>query len=138
MYSIKKNNSTNLTENFSSVEFDCQCSFDSCKKTWIHRDLVTRLQDVRDEYGEPLVITSGYRCAQHQAELRSNPLLKTSRNKSTHEMGSAVDIRPVVVNEDSMSRLLEILERYFKSIGLAKNFYHVDMRFDKEKRRWNY
>lgn len=138
MHVFRKNQNPSLTTNFKGSEFHCQCNFPNCTKTWVSNDLLTKLQLVRDEFDGPLLITSAYRCSEHQAALRNNPILKTSKNKSTHEMGCAVDVRPVNHTTDSMDELFIILGRHFKSIGIAVNFFHVDTRLDKEKRRWKY
>jgi len=133
-----KSTNPKLSDNFTGNEFHCQCKSLECHKTWVSDSLITKLQAVRDDFGEGIIITSGYRCASHQASLRTNPLLKTASGKSTHEMGCAVDIRPVNLTTENMDELLVVLGRHFKSIGLAINFFHVDTRLDKDKRRWKY
>jgi hypothetical protein len=100
-------------------------------------DLLTKLELVRVEFNEPLLITSAFRCDKKQQDLRGTGTL-TAKGKSTHELGHAVDIKPLKSTEENFKRLLEVLAKHFDAIGLAKTFYHVDLRTDKKNRRWNY
>jgi len=70
-----------LTTNFRLSEFYCPC----CGKAKISTALPRLLQQIRDEVGEPLTISSGYRCAKHNAEVGGVP-------NSDHTKGLAVDI----------------------------------------------
>lgn len=123
-----------LSPYFSTNEFDCQCSYESCVEQRISKGLIGKLNDVRIETKKPLVITSGFRCSKHQADLRNSGTNTVVAKISTHEKGDAADIRPV---DRNMTGFLEITEKQFDSIGLAKTFLHVDMRTG-VKRRWNY
>ena len=88
---------------------------------------------MREAYGRPLTVTSGFRCADKQAALRAAlPPGHTAVGKSTHELGEAADVRG-----PNSATLLPLLEAEFEAIGIAKTFYHVDLRVGK-KRRWNY
>jgi uncharacterized protein YcbK (DUF882 family) len=121
-----------LSAHFNAKEFTCQCGM--CRPQKIKNDLITKLERVREKFGRPLIITSGYRCARHQASLRGQGL-QTASGTSTHELGEAADVRPKDLAD--MPELLKILEEEFKAIGLASTFYHVDLRADKI-RRWKY
>lgn len=113
---------------FKLKEFECKDGV--CSLQMIDTDLLEKLDKVREELGAPITVTSGFRCINHQAAL-TNQGLQTVKN-SQHLQGKAVDIRA-----KDMARLLEILEKHFKAIGIAKTFYHIDLR-DDEVRRWNY
>lgn len=116
---------------FTTKEFDCPC--DRCISTWIHPTLVERLDKIRDAVRGPVVITSGYRCSDHQSELKAQGY-ETASGLSTHETGWAADI---VVNNFT-GRQLEPVARDcgFTSIGVAKNWIHVDIRSG--DREWKY
>ncbi len=133
-YYWNKGQEFNLGPYFKTAEFDCQCKHDSCVEQKISIELVKKLQDVRVELARPVKVTSGFRCSKHQADLRSSGVNTVVARVSTHELGNAADIRPV---DRNMTGFLEIVEKSFLSIGLAKTFLHVDLREDKE-RRWNY
>lgn len=127
----KRNNGVQITKNFHAREFQCTCGI--CLDQQIDRELVERLQSVRDELGLPLTITSAFRCARRQQQLRSSGI-ETAVGTSSHEMGMAVD-----VTCSDMPRLLAACEKRFDNIGTAKTFLHVDVRGPKgRKRRWVY
>ena len=125
----RRDNTLTLSKNFTSKEFLCSCGV--CAPHRIDPDLIRRLQRVRDMLSVSIKITSGFRCAKRQQELRKGGL-QTASGTSTHEMGAAVDITC-----SDMTALLLACEKEFKSIGIAKTFLHVDTRVDKV-RRWTY
>ena len=54
-----------LTENFSSSEFECQCAEDCVAKNpamQMDADFMKKLQTLREVYGGSLRVTSGIRC----------------------------------------------------------------------------
>jgi uncharacterized protein YcbK (DUF882 family) len=57
-----------LSKNFNSNEFDCQGK-GCCKTTLIDEKLVEYLQKIRDHFGKPLTINSGYRCGTHNKKI---------------------------------------------------------------------
>jgi hypothetical protein len=132
----KRGANLQLSPHFNSSEFECSCR--QCTDQKIAVALVEKLELVREEYGAPLQITSAYRCLQRQKELLNDPKIQTVKN-SQHTIGNAVDVRPVVrsLTSANMGRLLFILRKQFRAIGLAATFYHVDLRADKE-REWKY
>jgi uncharacterized protein YcbK (DUF882 family) len=118
-----------LSANFSTKEFLCSCGV--CSPHRLDPDLIKRLQRVRDALNMSITVTSGFRCAKRQAQLRKGGL-QTAAGTSTHEMGAAADITC-----SDMDALLVACEKEFKSIGVANTFLHVDTRVDKV-RRWKY
>lgn len=131
MYHWSRGTNRNLSAHFTTKEFTCQCGI--CRDQRISEKLIEKLEEVRALYGRPIVVTSGFRCARHQAHLRGTlPPGYTAKGKSQHEEGFAADVK----GED-MQALYAAIEQVFKAIGLAKTFFHVDLRADKV-RRWNY
>ena len=98
--------------NFKREEFICKCG---CKEENMNRDFVKKLDKVRNKYGFPIIITSGYRCKYHDSELGG---------KGNHTTGKAVDIKCDV--SQNRYYMLPILLKYFKRIGIGKTFIHVD------------
>lgn len=131
-YVWNKGDNLTLSPYFSTKEFTCHCSFPDCKKQKISKTLIVRLDLLRKEAKQPLVITSAFRCMKHQAFLRSSGI-KTAVNQSTHERGQAVDVAP---KDGDIQALFLLAEKHFDSIGTAKNFLHLDLR--NGKRRWDY
>lgn len=113
-----------LSNNFSSEELVCKCG--KCPASPIAVELIEKLQKLRDEYGESITITSGYRCPEHNKAIGG-------ASKSQHILGTAVDIKT-----KDLDKLYKLCEKHFTSIGdgRPKGFIHVDLRPD--TRRWIY
>ena len=129
---LPKKNNLQITPHFNSNEFDCPCSY--CNHTLIHPDLPKFLELMRHILGSKLSITSAYRCPEYQKQLTFKGY-ETAKGISQHNLGNAVD----VTNGVSLGTELEdaAKEAGFMSIGVGKNWIHVDLRMDKE-RRWYY
>src|SRR5690606_30099943 len=93
-----------LSPNFSNLEFECKCG--KCILQYISMELVSRLQRIRDVCG-PIEVTSAFRCATHQANLRSKGY-QTTVGKSQHELGYAADVR-----SKDLNKLGEALKKEF-------------------------
>jgi uncharacterized protein YcbK (DUF882 family) len=122
-----------LSPYFSTKEMSCHCNFPACKKQRISKTLITRLDVLRKEAKQPLYVTSAFRCQAYQAFLRSSGTNTIVAQVSQHELGNAVDVCP---KDGKIETFLVLAEKQFDSIGLAKNFLHLDLRVG--KRRWNY
>lgn len=129
-YVWRKGENSAITKNFWTSEFECPCVLPTCIEQRINRNLVDNLQKVRDSLNEPLTITSGYRCAAYQEDLEKRGY-KTAKN-SQHLLGNAAD-----VTARNMTTLGRLVHENFISVGVARNFFHVDERRDKP-RTWNY
>ena len=85
------------------------------------RALVDEVLDpLREAYGKPIRVNSGYRCP------RLNNLVGGSPN-SQHMRGEAADIQPVVGNESDLDELARILiaNGKFDQLILYPTFIHV-------------
>ena len=123
--------SFDVNEYFNSDEFDCKCG--KCFTTDVSQTLVWKILDIRESAGCPVVIKSGYRCHAYQEKLRGEGI-QTSKGMSTHEAGIAADI----TTGKHTGKELEMIARSvgFTSIGVAKDWIHVDLRGG--ERRWEY
>lgn len=76
------------TDNFSLSEFKCECGGRYCTgyPVILNVQLLKNIQDVRDEFGQPITITSGMRCRPY------NNSLAGSSSVSRHMDGKALDI----------------------------------------------
>ena len=119
---------------FKTKEFQCQCKNDDCVEQKISIELIRRLTDIREYTKSPMRVNSGFRCTKHQEEIRNSGTSTVVAKKSTHETGDAADIS---VSSLTTGALIPVAEKHFKSIGIATNFIHVDLRDDKV-RRWKY
>ena len=104
--------------NFAAHEFTCK----HCGAEGVQEDLVRKLQILRGQYGKPMIVTSGYRCPDHPAEVgKARP--------GTHAMGLAADI---AVRGSDAHRLLKIaLDLGFTGVGIqqkgSSRFIHLDI-----------
>jgi uncharacterized protein YcbK (DUF882 family) len=130
-----KNEDIKISKNFNTKEFQCQCSRPACVEQRISLDLIEKLEQIRSQVGQPLIVTSGYRCFNHQQDLKDKGTVATViAQKSTHVLGDAADIK--IPKNNTIEQFLEKCEPHFESIGVANTFLHLDLR--KGKRRWNY
>lgn len=131
LYKWQKGVRTAITKDFNTSEFACPCKNAACDTQIISAILIANLQSLRNDVGIPIGVNSAYRCSLYQAELKLRGY-ETAVGISQHELGKAADLRC----SDLLS-LVSKAERYFKAIGIAKSFIHVDERSDKI-RRWRY
>lgn len=104
-----------MTKNFSRKEFACK---HLCGQDHIDEGLVTLLQEVRDNYGKSMRITSGVRCPDHNKAIGGV-------KGSAHERGLAVDIE--CLSSRDRYALLPLLWSRFDRIGIGATFIHVDI-----------
>jgi len=108
---------TDRWPNFTFAEMACQetgeCAMDKAT--------MDRLQLLRDHYGLPLTITSGYRSPRHSIEA-------AKAAPGTHSMGRAVDIACNGV--EALELIEEALEVRFTGFGVKQKgehrFLHLD------------
>jgi uncharacterized protein YcbK (DUF882 family) len=124
-------------QSFKTSEFACHCNYPECKEQRLNKKLFAKLLELRQEVNEPLIITSAFRCSKYQERLRAEGVNTVVAKKSTHELGDAIDVRPIRMK---VKDFLGFCEKKFYAIGIASNFLHLDMRGqdNKQVRRWNY
>lgn len=107
-------------------EFACPC----CGRVELDATFVLKLDLAREIAGVPFVITSGYRCPAHNAEVGGV-------KQSAHMAGLAADI----ACPDSVTRLKilrGLIVAGFRRIGIGKNFVHCDVDTSKPNNVWLY
>lgn len=112
-----------LSKNFTVIEFACKGA-GCCSTVKIDEDLVKYVQMIRDHFGKPVNINSGYRCPTHNKRIGGAP-------GSYHAKGMAADISVNGVAPAEVAKYAESIG--IKGIGLyetAKDgyFVHVDTR----------
>ena len=117
-----KGKPTQLSPNFDSTEFDCNCKNKTCTTTEIDPKLVEHLQKIRDHFGKPVTINSAYRCDEHNEKVGG-------ANKSKHKYGQAADIKISGVKPLKIAQYAEFIG--IKGIGQYSNFVHIDTRENK-------
>lgn len=123
-YSVRKNGSTKLSDNFTVREFACQ---DGSDKVLIDTDLVKILQKIRDHFGKPITINSAYRSASHNRKVGGV-------SNSQHVKGTAADIAVSGVAPAEIAKYAEYIMPNKGGIGVYSGFVHVDVRTSRS--RW--
>ncbi|MCK9432324.1 MAG: D-Ala-D-Ala carboxypeptidase family metallohydrolase [Candidatus Omnitrophica bacterium] len=100
-------------ENFKIEEFNCRC----CGANKMNPDFLNKLQEAKTMANTKFIISSGYRCEKHNAEIGS-----TSNN---HTTGVAADI---VCSRGSQRHeiMRALIKAGFKRFGLGEQYIHVD------------
>lgn len=125
----KKDRIKQLAPNFVVGEFLCHCG---CGKALVDDKLVGYLQQIRDRFGQPLIITSPYRCDKHNKNVGG-------ATGSRHTKGQAADFYIPGIAPAEIAKYAESIG--VKGIGLYEkadcgdDFVHIDTR---EKRAFWY
>jgi uncharacterized protein YcbK (DUF882 family) len=68
-------------------EVECKCQYPDCHYTLVHDRTIRAFHLVRQHFGEPIIVTSGFRCQRHNKEVGG-------KATSFHTKGSAIDLKP--------------------------------------------
>lgn len=117
-YHIPRGVDVQLSKNLWAHEVVCQ-GVGCCQESIISKRMVETYQDILDEYGDAIEITtaggSGYRCEKHNREVGG-------ASRSLHKIGCAFDMHC-----RNKAKLLGIVERKITDgeIGVYSTFIHV-------------
>ncbi len=110
-------------QSFSRAEVACQ----HCGRCEMDEDTMWKLQDLRDSFGKPMRVTSGYRCPDHPIEARKDKV-------GAHAHGRAVDI--AVRGSDAYALIMLAMRQGWQGIGVQQKgdvrFIHLDDLTEKE------
>ena len=130
-YSLMADGNHRLAPDFKVQELRCR---DGSDTVMVDEVLTVVLQCIREHFGKPVTITSGYRTAAHNAAVGG-------AKSSQHLLGRAADIRVQDVSVEDVAAYAESLMpgwggigRYPVKAGRATGWVHVDTRADKA--RW--
>lgn len=118
----KRGQKLQLTEHFNISEFHCKGANCGCKETLHDPALSAYLQQIREHFGKPLKITSGYRCNSHNSAVGG-------ASGSRHTKGQAADFTISGIAPLEIARYAELIG--IKGIGLYDSFVHIDTRTTK-------
>ena len=114
-----------LSEHFDSSEFECR---DGCGEDFsVDPALIVLLEAVREHFGTPITVTSGYRCKAHNDSLGST-------DASQHRKATAADIIVGLVKPRNVASYIDSIMPRSGGLGRYKTFTHADVR--KRKARW--
>lgn len=105
-----------LSRNFKLSEFVCN---DGSNEVKVDGELVERLQQLRNNLGKPIYITSAYRNESYNKKVGGV-------SNSQHLLGKAVDIIVKDMATHELGRQAKIVG--FKGVGIYKDFVHIDVR----------
>ncbi len=111
-----------LSRNFSRSEFACKCG---CGFDTVDAELVNMLEQVREHFGQPITITSGCRCPDHNDTVGGKA--------SQHLKGRAADFK---VKATSAQVVQDYCDEAFPDGGVGRysTWTHIDSRG--VKARW--
>lgn len=118
----RKGSTDKLSENFRVNEFACHGTDCGCTTVLVDTDLVDYLQRIREHFGKPVTVSSGYRCAVHNKSV-------DGATSSKHMAGMAADIVIPGIAPTEVAKYAESIG--VKGIGLYDTFTHVDTRASK-------
>lgn len=119
----RRDDQTPITQNFTRQEFECPCG---CSAQIVDKELVDKLQSIRDKVCKPLVITSGYRCPAHNKAVGG-------ASNSRHLYGTAADWRTQDRSMNPVALGILAAAQGFGGIGIywrtaTDAFVHADTR----------
>lgn len=124
MYSLREDGKWSISDHFCVNEFRCK---DGTDPVFVDERLVSILECVRTKFGQPVIVTSGYRTPSYNCMIGGAIF-------SQHIYGRAADIVVGDVKPEDVYNFL--CESFPKScgFGLYASFVHVDCR--ETKSRW--
>ena len=106
-----------LSRHFSRSEMQCPC----CGVDTIDFQTLIILEELRDNFGAPITITSAYRCKAHNAAV-------DGEENSQHLHGRAVDFKVAGVEAADVQAYLHLRYPGIYGIGSYLGFTHFDSR----------
>lgn len=105
---------------FIPEEFMCKCG---CNQIKLSDNLLRIVSSIRNQIGVPIIITSGYRCPEHNKKVGGHP-------NSYHTKGLACDIKVVTYQWPKL--ILALFDHKIERIGfyLKRNnlkWIHIDI-----------
>ena len=116
-----------LSRHFNRIEFACKCG---CGRDTMDYETLQVLEGVRQHFGAPVFVHSGYRCPNHNKAVGG-------ASSSQHLYGRAVDFEVDGVLPDSVAQHLETTYPQKYGIGRYDSFTHLDTRSG-PRSRWDY
>ena len=109
-----------LTDYLTHSEFRCKCISNRCDHTLVANSLLEAYKAVRLEWGQEIVVLSGFRCQIHNEAV-------SGTEHSSHVKGHAIDIKPEIGG--SLDRLEEIARKHFTDgvVIRYETFIHCHM-----------
>ena len=133
-YSLKRDGPVALAPNIRVREFACG---DGSDAVLIDQELVITLQCIREHFGKPLHITSGYRTAAHNAAVGGSKSSQHLLGRAADFWVEGVDVSTVAAYAESLLPGRGGIGRYPKDAkhpNRKTGWVHIDTRANKS--RW--
>jgi uncharacterized protein YcbK (DUF882 family) len=117
-----------MSAHFSINEMQCSCSREHISPPPINKILLEVLEELRTSFQKPIIVTSAYRCSEHNASI-------DGAKNSFHILGKAADIVIKTISPNIIYKYLD--KKYPNSFGIGfytSGFVHIDVR--ETKARW--
>ncbi|MGL5013641.1 MAG: D-Ala-D-Ala carboxypeptidase family metallohydrolase [Bacteroidales bacterium] len=109
-----------LNKYFKRKEFACKCG--NCGFDAVDVVLLDLLTMIREHFGQPVTITSGCRCPEHNKKVGG-------ASGSQHKLGKAADFQVKGMTPQQVQAALnEMLPKDKYGLGYGKTFTHIDVR----------
>ena len=125
VFSLAGEGEARLSPHFRVREFACR---DGADPVFVAPRLVQVLEAVRQHFGVPVMVNSGYRTVSH------NKATPGSSPRSQHLYGMAADIQVAGHSPEEVAAFAETLLPDTGGIGVYGSFVHIDVRAAKS--RW--
>lgn len=102
---------TNRWPNFSAKELRCKCGKCNSDGSEMQPEFMDSLQQLREQFGKPMALSSAYRCRRHPEEAKK-------AEPGEHAMGLAVDVQ--IRGADAVQILHLALNLGFTRIGISQ------------------
>ena len=119
VYSLSGEGQAQISPHFKVREFACR---DGSDPVFVAPRLVEVLEAVREHFGAPVMVNSGYRTVSH------NAATPNSSPRSQHLYGLAADIQVEGVSPAAVADYAGQLLPGTGGIGLYGSFVHIDVR----------
>ena len=133
-WSRTRDGTRKLSANFTVAEFACK---DGSDPVFVDSSLAALLQKIRDHFGRPVVITSGYRTAAHNAAVGGSKSSQHLLGRAADFYVEGVDVATVAAYAETLLPSRGGIGRYLKDAKhptRKTGWVHIDTRANKS--RW--
>ena len=134
-YSLARDGEKQLSANFKVREFYCR---DGSDPIFVDSELVQCLQKIRNHFGKPVHITSGYRTAAHNAAVGGSKSSQHLLGRAADFYVEGMDVATVAAYAETLLPARGGIGRYPKDAAHPKRrtgWVHIDTRANKS--RWS-
>ena len=122
MFRVVDENNIKDFKNFTFRELKCKCGGKYCNgyPTGFSYELLSQLQNIRNHFGKPVIITSAVRCTKHNANVGG---VKNSK----HTQGKAVDFYVKGVSYSTLKNYVNTLPYNNYTYNVSGSVMHHDI-----------